>query len=285
MVMIAQMKDTKQLKAKIREAVCHMYELVSENPSYLFHFPVGESAALGLGYPHEVVSKIPRSALESFAGVGYHFQNNIIRKGDSVLDIGSGSGTDVLIAGKLVGPKGRVVGVDITDAMIEKSQKAISESGLKNISAVKIDAESLPFPKSTFDVVISNGVINLVHDKKKTFREIFRVLKPGGVLSIADIVLGEPISEESRQNPALWAECVVGASLEDHYIQMIQGAGFTDIQIVDSVDYFAKSSSKNTRDVAKEYQAHAIVLKATKPNVTNVSGKGGDTHGKYRKRR
>ncbi|HCS78921.1 TPA: hypothetical protein DIV55_04230 [Patescibacteria group bacterium] len=281
MVVIAQMQDKRELKAKIKEAVCHMYEEVSLNPSYQFHFPVGKNAAREVGYPSEMLSKIPIRALESFAGVGYHFQNNTIKEGDSVLDIGSGSGTDLLIAAQLVGSKGKVVGVDITDAMIEKSQKAIKESGTSNVSVVKVDGEKLPFAKNTFDVVISNGVINLIPDKKRAFKEIFRVLKSGGVLSIADIVLGEPISEESRQNPTLWAECVVGASLESLYVDMIQKAGFSGVEIIDTLDYFAKSLSRNTRDVAKEYQAHSVILKAVKSHSVKTSkGEGGDINDK-----
>ena len=276
--MIAQMKDKKKLVEKIHHAVCQMYEEVSTNPLKGFHFPIGFNAALAVGYPAVVLKMLPLLAVESFAGVSYHFKNNAIQKGDFVLDIGAGSGTDVLVAAKLVGQKGRVVGIDITEAMIEKAKKAAMHNGFSNVSLLKANAEQLPIEDGSVDVVISNGVINLVPDKRKVFREIHRVLKPGGILSIADIVLGNPISEESRQDPKLWAECVVGALLEESYLGVIKQTGFTNTRIVDRLDYFSHSSSANTKEVAKENNAHAIVLRATKPHSTNatVSAKGGE---------
>jgi arsenite methyltransferase len=266
MVMIAQMKDREKLKEHITQAVCHMYELVSVNPNYPFHFPVGEKALLKIGYPKDLIDELPKFATESFAGVGYHFQTDVVKKGMRVLDIGFGSGTDLLIASKLVGPKGQVVGVDITDAMIEKAKKAILTNGfVGNTFVLKAEAEDLPFEAETFDVVISNGVLNLVLNKKKAFSEIFRVLKNRGVLNFADIVLGKPISEQSRQNPNLWAECVVGASLENLYLRIVKDAGFKNVEVVQNLDYFALSSSESTRDVAKTYEAHSVIIKAEKP--------------------
>jgi len=264
-VMIAQLKDPRKLKQHITQAVCQMYRQVSNNPNLGFHFPVGKKALLAVGYPKQLIDKLPGSATESFAGVGYHFQTDVIKPGMRVLDIGFGSGTDLLIASKLVGPAGQVVGIDITDAMIEKAKKAIASNGFGNTYVLKAEADKLPFTAGTFDVVISNGVINLVLNKRKAFSEIFRVLKKGGILSFADIVLGKSISEESRQNPKLWAECVVGAMLEEQYLNLIKNAGFKNTQIVQSLDYFTNSSSENTREVAKQYQAHTAVIKAVKP--------------------
>lgn len=262
MVMIAQMKDKEHLKAKVHQAVCQLYQMVSTHPSHPFHFPVGKEAARGVGYPERLLRSLPTMAVESFAGVGYHFQNDVIKRGMKVLDIGSGSGTDLLVAAGLVGPKGRVVGIDITKPMMEKAKKATKSNGFKNVSVILADAESLPFKDASFDVVISNGVINLIVDKEKVFREIGRVLKPGGFLSLADIVLGKRISEQSRQDPQLWAECIVGALPEDQYVKVIRNAGFKNITIVDSFSYFDNSPSKNTREVADYYKAHTIVLNA-----------------------
>lgn len=262
--MIAQLKNPKELKQHITQAVCHMYGQLSLSPHLPFHFPVGRKALLAVGYPKRLIDKLPNAATESFAGVGYHFQTNVIKKGMKVLDIGFGSGTDLLIASKLVGNEGRVVGIDITDEMIKKAKKAITTNGFENISVFKAEADKLPFDAQMFDMVISNGVINLVLDKKKAFSEIFRVLKTGGILSFADIVLGESISDESRQNPKLWAECIVGAFLEKDYLKLIASAGFENVQIIDSLDYFKHSAFENTRDVAKAYKAHSVVIKAVK---------------------
>lgn len=267
--MIAQMKDKKKLRESIHTAVCHMYEAVSKNPLHGFHFPIGFRAAESVGYPPALLEKLPTLAVESFAGVGYHFQNKAIQKGNFVLDIGSGSGTDLLIAATLVGKQGKVVGIDITDAMIEKAKKAVVHHGFSNIFLLKADAESLPIEDNSVDVVISNGVINLVPDKEKVFKEIYRVVKPDGMLSIADIVLGNPISEQSRQDPKLWAECIVGAALEERYLRIIEKVGFTNVTVMDRLDYFANSSSESTQDVAKEYKAHAIVLSAKKGGEKN----------------
>lgn len=264
MVAIAQMKDKKKLKQKITSAVREMYGLLAQNPKSPFHFLVGKKNAIWVGYPRKILDTLPPQAVESFAGVGFHFQTNLVKKGDRVLDIGSGSGTDLFVAAKLVGDKGKAIGVDITDAMIAKAQKTAKRYGVKNVSIQKTDAENLPFSNASFDVVISNGVINLIPDKKKVFAEIYRVLKPGGILNIADIVLGRPISADSRKDPQLWAECIVGALREDEYLDAIAKAGFSKITIIQRFDYFAESPAENTREVAKHYQAHTIILSAMK---------------------
>lgn len=264
MVMIAQMKDEENMKQKIREAVRDMYTEVSEKPSNKFHFPLGEQALLAVGYPKSVLKAVPKNAKESFAGVGYHFQNNVVKKGNIVLDIGSGSGTDLIIVAQKVGSEGKVIGIDITQSMLKKALKNAEEAKLKNVSVIESDAESLPFKDDTFDVVISNGVINLVHDKQKTFKEIFRVLKPGGYMSIADIILSSPISEKSRANPELWASCVVGAMVDEEYLKIIKKAGFSSVEVVSELDYFALSDSDSTKRVAHSLGAHSVVIKAQK---------------------
>src|SRR3989344_6171612 len=162
MVMIAQMRDKKKLREKIHTAVCQMYEDVSTNPLKSFHFPIGEKAATLVGYPKSLLQALPSIATESFAGVGYHFKTNVIKNGDVVRDIGSGSGTDALIASQFVGKKGKVVGIDITEAMIAKAKKAALQNGFSNVFILHADAESLPIEDSSVDVVISNGVIKLV---------------------------------------------------------------------------------------------------------------------------
>ncbi|MBI5198102.1 MAG: methyltransferase domain-containing protein, partial [Nitrospirae bacterium] len=127
------------------------------------------------------------------------------------------------------------------------------------------NAEQIPLPDGSVDVVTSNGVLNLVPDKPKTFSEIYRVLRPGGSIQISDIVLGKPIKPESRNNPQLWAECIVGAVLEEEYLEMFRKAGFPDVKAVHHLDYFSKSVEADTREVAEKYGAQTVILKGVKP--------------------
>ncbi len=175
-------------------------------------------------------------------------------------DVGAGSGTDALIVSRRVGPEGTVYALDMTTAMLDKLRANIVKMEAANVEPLEGNAEEIPLPDAAVDVVTSNGVLNLVPDKRRAFGEIFRVLRPGGRVQIADIVVGKPISEECRSNPQLWAECVVGASLEDQYIAMFADAGFEDIQILRRFDYFSGSASENTRKVAAGFDARTVEL-------------------------
>lgn len=247
---------------EVEVAVQEMYEEVAACPNNDFHFPTGRNSCLNLGYPKEELDIIPSSAVESFAGVGYPFLGEAIKPGDTVVDIGSGSGVDVLVASLKTGSEGRVLGIDITPAMIEKARKNINEaSGKKDhIQIIKGRADDIPLDNSSVDVVISNGVINLVPDKRKAFEEIFRILKPEGQIQIADIVLSKPVSKKSKSNAQLWAECIVGAEPVEVYLNLVRSAGFKKVTVIDRLDYFARSSNENTRKVAKDLGAHTIVL-------------------------
>jgi len=136
--------------------------------------------------------------------------------------------------------------------------------GTGNVEAIEGNAEEIPLPDGCIDVVTSNGVLNLVPDKSKAFGKIFRVLKPGGKVQLADIVVGNPISDECKSDPDLWAECVVGASLEDQYIETFKSAGFDNVTVLRRFDYFASSSSENTRKVASGFDAHTVELTMSK---------------------
>lgn len=252
-------------KDAIFAAVNEMYTDVATSPARQFHFPTGRPACLFVGYPAEQLDAVPESAVESFAGVGYPFAGGAIKSGTHVLDIGSGSGTDALIAATLAGSGGKVYGLDMTPAMLEKSGVNAKKMGVPNVEFIPGNAEKIPLPDEAVDVVTSNGVLNLVPDKPKAFREIFRVLRPGGRFQIADIVLGRPIKESSRQNPDLWAECIVGAVLEKDYIEMFRDAGFEDVRVIGRVDYFSKSPEEETREVAASYGAETIVITGTRP--------------------
>ena len=241
-----------------------MYTDVARHPAKTFHFPTGRSACLFVGYPGAQLDAIPDTAIESFAGVGYPFAVGAIRGGHRVLDVGSGSGTDALIAATLVGPLGKVWGLDITPAMLAKARANAATMGVSHVEFLEGNAEKIPMPDASVDVVTSNGVLNLVPDKPRAFAEIFRVLRPGGCIQISDIVLHIPITAKSRDNPKLWAECIVGAVLEDECLSLFRRAGFEDMKALGYLDYFSKSAEPDTREVAASFGAKTITLTGRK---------------------
>jgi SAM-dependent methyltransferase len=253
-------------KEFIFKAVEEMYTDVASRPGAVFHFPTGRLACLFVGYPADQLDCLPAEATESFAGVGYPFAAHVIREGDTVLDIGSGSGTDALIAGMLTGPSGVVYGLDMTRAMREKFARNVAAMKIGHVRVIEGNAEQIPLPDASIDVVTSNGVLNLVPDKPAAFREIARILKPGGRLQIADIALRVAVSEQSRADPRLWAECVVGAITEDDYVSLVQAAGLS-VEVFGHKDYFAGSVNASTRRAAHGLGAHAIVMRGCKPEI------------------
>ena len=250
-------------KEFIFRAVEEMYTDVATRPGAVFHFPTGRLACLFVGYPADQLDCLPAEATESFAGVGYPFAADVIREGDTVLDIGSGSGTDALIAAMLAGPGGIVYGLDMTPAMRAKLEHNAAAMKIGHVRVIEGNAEQIPIPDASVDVVTSNGVLNLVPDKRAAFGEIARVLKPGGRLQIADIALRLPVSEQSRADPRLWAECVVGAIVEDDYVSLLRAAGL-NVEVFRDMDYFAGSVNASTRRAAHGLGAHAIVIRGCK---------------------
>ena len=190
--------DVDLLRSEIRKT----YAAVSQEADRDFIFPTGRAWAEDLGYPDELAN-VPDSAVESFAGVANPWKLGRLEPGERVLDIGSGAGTDSLVAAQMVGPTGSVAGIDMTPEMLEKSRAAAAQMDL-DVTFLEADAERLPFEDASFDVVISNGVIDLIPDKDAVFSEIFRVLVPGGRLQIADITIQKPVSEEGKRNIDLW---------------------------------------------------------------------------------
>lgn len=209
-----------------------MYTDVATKPEQVFHFPTGRWACAFVGYPPDPLDALPPSAVESFAGVGYPFAAGVIRQGDTVLDLGSGSGTDTLIASSLVGPFGTVIGLDMTEAMRYKLRENAARAGAANVEVLSGDAESIPLCDASVDVVTTNGVLNLVPDKKRAIREIGRVLRSDGRMQLADIVVETLPSEACRSHPELWAECVVGATTADWYIEVFTEAGLDRKSVV-----------------------------------------------------
>src|SRR2546427_238906 len=260
-----QVEAVSDLKPIVTKAVQSLYTEVATRPDKAYHFPLGLEALRYLGYPEEDLRKLPPTATESFAGVGYPHAANVMRPGDTVLDIGSGSGTDVLYTALKVGPKGTVYGLDITPAMIAKARTNIAKMGARNVQILEGDATKIPLPDGSVDVVTSNGVLNLVPDKPAAFGEIFRVLKRGGHLQLADIVVEEDVGAVCGLNPQLWADCIGGAAVEKEYLATIQDAGFRDVRVLRKVDYFSKSSSESTKRSTKSFGAKSVVVAAGKP--------------------
>jgi arsenite methyltransferase len=191
--------DVDLLKSEIKKT----YASVSEEPEKDFIFPTGRVWAEDLDYPAELAN-VPETAVESFAGVANPWVMGRLAPGERVLDLGSGAGTDSLIAAQMVGEQGHVTGIDMTLEMLAKAREAAAEMGATNVEFIEGEAERLPFPDASFDVVISNGVIDLIPDKDAVFAELFRVLSSGGRIQVADVTIQNPVSAEGRRSIDLW---------------------------------------------------------------------------------
>ena len=192
-------------KDKLRTEVRLTYTQVAEDPAGDYHFHRGaEYAAKHLGYDLAALKALPLAATEVFCGMGNPFSMGALESGATVIDIGSGGGMDCLLAAMQVGPNGTVIGIDMTDAMLERSGGAVRAAGLVNVRFEKAEMTRLPLADDSVDVVISNGVINLATDKEAVFAELFRVVKPGGRLQFADIIMKSELSEDARNNIDLW---------------------------------------------------------------------------------
>jgi len=188
----------------LRSEIEKTYTEVSTDQDQDFIFPTGRSWAQDLGYPQPELSRVPNETAESFAGVANPWVHGRVEPGQTVLDLGCGAGTDLLIAAQMVGPEGRVIGIDMTESMLARARESAAAMDLHNVEVHQSLIESLPVEDASVDVVISNGVIDLVPDKDAVFGEIDRVLRPGGRLQIADVVIHKEVSEDARARIDLW---------------------------------------------------------------------------------
>jgi SAM-dependent methyltransferase len=247
---------------ELKDKVKMMYKEVAENPKGEFHFEMGRDLAEKLGYSVQDLDKVPSEAVDSFAGVGHVFDLTNIEEGESVLDLGSGSGMDSFISALKVGNNGKVLGIEMTDEQLEKSRTLGSE--FQMVSFKKGLIEELPLEDESFDLVISNGVINLMVDKEKVFKEISRVLKPGGRMAISDIVTEDQLTEEIVENTTLWASCIGGATQEDKYKKIIESANMKIIKIIDNPQYnFISDSAKGATET---FGVKSVSILAEKPH-------------------
>lgn len=232
--------DVDSLESQVKD----MYTKVAEDPHAKYHFEMGRGLTERLGYPVEDLDRIPVEAIDSFAGVGYFFHLALLKPGETVVDLGSGSGTDSFIAALMVGSEGRVIGIDMTDAQLAKAAGLRDRDGFANVEYRKSYIEELPFGDASVDTVISNGVINLSADKPAVFREVARILKPGGRLAIADIVTRSQLPETVSCNADLWAACIGGAMQIDDYSAAIEAVGLTvtTTQVNDQYGFISDSA-------------------------------------------
>lgn len=254
--------DTHELDDKVQE----MYRLVAERPRGRYHFQMGRPVATRLGYPGEYLDAVPQASIESFAGVGYFFDLAALQPGERVIDLGSGSGTDTFVAAHLVGPTGRVVGIDFTPEQHEKATRLAEGAGLGDVVEFwERRIEHLPSGDGEFDCVISNGVVNLSADKPQVFREASRVLRPGGRLVLADIVSEQHLTETIVGNTDLWASCIGGAAQEDDYRALIESAGL-ELREVRRNDYAFVSDQ--AQGASATYGVKSVSILAVKPDAT-----------------
>ncbi len=205
------------------------------------------SHAKMIGYSDEEVTGLPDSVLRTVAGCGNPIALADLREEEVVLDLGSGGGMDVFLAAKKVGPKGKVIGVDMTEEMVQVAKENAEKMKIENVEFRLGEIENLPVEDGMVDVVISNCVINLSPDKDKVFAEAFRVLKPGGRLLVSDVVTQGELPSEIREDPEMWAACIAGALDEESYLQKIRNAGFKKVEVVAKSDFMEKVSSIKVR--------------------------------------
>lgn len=199
-----ELKLTKKDKKRIEKSIRQKYTKVATKPDGLFQYPIGLAGLTALNYDSELMGALPEPVAASYCGVGNPFALGPVRKGEAVLDIGSGAGVDAILAGMMVGPEGKVAGIEMVPEMLSKAKENLRMTDLKNVSFVEGSAEKIPFPDESFDAVISNGVLNLVIDKAGALEEALRVLKPNGRFYIADQILVGQLPSDKKARVKSW---------------------------------------------------------------------------------
>ena len=251
--------NAKELEAKVKE----MYRDVAQNPHGEFHFEMGRVMAERLGYAPADLDRIPSEAIDSFAGVGFFFDLAELKPGETVLDLGSGSGMDSFVAAVKVGTNGKVFGIDMTDEQLAKAERLRKECGFDIVNYKKAYIEETGVEGGSIDCVISNGVINLAPDKGRVFREAARLLKKGGRLSIADIVTDLTLPESIVCNADLWAACIGGAAQRDAYRSAIESAGLNVVTVKENPAY--RFISDSAQGATKKFGVKSVSILARKP--------------------
>ncbi|TYL37895.1 methyltransferase type 11 [Natronococcus pandeyae] len=255
---MTEMLDVEKLEREVKA----VYRDVAQTPDEEYHFEMGRPLAERLGYSAADLDRVPTEAIDSFAGVGYHFDLATLQEGDAVLDLGCGSGMDVFVAALHVGDSGRVTGLDMTDEQLEKARELRDAAGFENVAFEQGYVEDLPFEDESFDVVVSNGVINLSAEKDRVFAEISRVLRSDGRLALSDIISERRLSEGIKNDADLWAACIGGAEQIDDYTELIETPGFEITEVRDNTEY--EFTSDQAQSACQKYGVKSISLGARK---------------------
>lgn len=250
---------------RLRDAIRTTYERVAHEPRGVFHFHRGRNYAVErLGYDATELDSLPLDAVERFAGVGNPLAIGPLHPGEVVLDHACGAGVDLMLAARRVGASGRAIGVDITPGMRAVAERALSDAGLDQRAEIRAGSyEELPVGSDSIDVVLSNGVVNLAPDKRRVFGEIWRVLRPGGRLYLADVVVARELKLEVREQPELWAACIAGALPEAELPTLLGELGFEGTLPQRAFDCFAGASAEGR--VSADLRVRALNVFARKP--------------------
>ena len=220
---------------EIKEAVKEKYSQVAKEPCVSFNFPVGKTFALNVGYPKDILDKLPQSMYESFTGANNPQPFVELKEGEIVLDLGCGAGLDLYFYAKAVGTNGKVYGLDISQDMISKARDNMGAVEIKNVEIKYGYSDNLPFEDKLFDVVASNGIYNLSPNKENVMKEVFRVLKPGGRTVFCEVVLKDSLPESIRKNIDDWIRCIGGVLPEKDFLALMEKVGFRNIEVISKI--------------------------------------------------
>jgi SAM-dependent methyltransferase len=217
---------------EIMQAVREKYSQVALAPGQKFNFPVGKQFAESVGYSKELLEQLPSDMSESFTGAGNPQPYVNLKGGETLLDLGCGAGLDLFLYAEKIGSYGKLYGLDIAPDMIDKAQQNLKQQGIDQVELICSSADSIPVDDNIIDVVTSNGIYNLVPDKEAVFKEVYRILKPGGRTVFAEIVLKEALPKETRKNIEDWFRCIGGALPEHDFLALMKKVGFSRIEVI-----------------------------------------------------